>query len=234
MSFDIWSALFGAFGLGVLKLIFDVYKYRADRIDKEKLQLKEFQTKEETVQQLFYDLLTGAVRIQEIIEELADEIGAARIIIFKIENGGGVPQLGTIQHISIMNEYINHQFAPPSGNVHPIKHDFQHYVLEQSYQKNLVSMMSEKIHNYDVDHMGDSVFKKLYQSQDIKREVLLHITNLPMIGSDPNKGFLIFMSIQFCSNIKITSKIESEYTIAQEKIKSIYHSFYIKRLQKLS
>jgi len=234
MTFDIWSAVFGASGLGVLKLIFDVFKYYRDRKDKKETELKEFNDKKEVIDQLFYDLLTGAVKIQDIIEEVMREIGAARIMIVKVENGGGVPQLGAVQTMTVLNESINRAYTPPAGLVTPIKQDIQAYTIDRDYQKLLLKVMENNgMWIYTPDDLKYSVFGKLYASQGIQKSLILHLTNLPALGNDPTKGFFIFMSVQFTSDVELTPKIESEYAIAQEKIKNIYLSFYSKRLKNL-
>lgn len=234
MKFDIWSAIFGAFGLGVLKLLFDVYKYYRDRRDRKDKELKEFNEKSGVIEQLFYDLLSGAVKIQETIEALSLEINAARILIFKVENGGGIPQLGTVQHMTVLNEVINHRYAPPNGIVTPVKQDFQNYDVDMAYQKLLTNAMKERAYTYTLDAMDNSVFMSLYKAQGIQKGILVPVVHVPGLGAEPMKGFFIFMSIQFTENTPTTPKAEFEYTVAQEKIKGIYQTFYAKRVQKLN
>lgn len=232
MKFDIWSAIFGASGLGLLKLLFDVIKYYTDRHDKQNKTEQEFTNQQTALEQMFYELLSGAVKIQEIIEELMIDINAARIMIVKIENGGGIPQLGTIQTMTVLNECLNRNYTPPHGKVTSIKQDFQAYTVDQTYQRLLTRTMETGTYMYSVEDLNHSVFSTLYRAQGIKKAILMTITNLPTIGGDVNKGFMIFMSIQFTDDVEITPMIESEYTIAQEKIKNIYHAFYKKRIEK--
>lgn len=233
MEFDFKSAIFGAFGLGVLKLCFDVYKYRKERRDKKKKEAVELQNRQQVIEQLFYDLLSGAVRIQEIIEELMYEINAVRIWLLKVENGGGTPQLGSNQHISILNECIRYKVQHPNGPIVPAKQDIQKYIIDTSIQRILMMSISETAYKRMVSDMEDSIFKKLFSGQEIVYMIMLPVTNMPTIGDDSIKGFSIFMSIQFNHEVEITERIESEYIIAQEKIRQIYHNFYVKRLSKL-
>lgn len=233
MKFDIWSALFGVFGLGVLKLLFEIYKYYKVRKDKETTRNEETSKRQIAIEELFYDLLSGAVRIQEIIEALMYEINAARIWIVKVEHSNP-HQFGEVQHISIVNECIQHPMLYPTGTVSPAKQDFQNYAIDVAFQKVLADMILNKTYNKLVRDMDDSLLKKLCESEGIRRVVLLPITNIPSNGVDATKGFLIFMCVQFLTDIDIDSHAESEYTIAQEKIRQIYHKFYNKRLSKLN
>ena len=233
MTFDWWTVLFGASGLGIFKLLFDIYKYIKERQDKKNTTDDELHKQQLVIEQLFYDLLSGAVRIQELLESLLYEIGAARIWLIKIENGGGVPQLGTVQHISILNECIRVDALPPHGKVDSAKQDFQNYELDTSLQKMLSSMIEKKIFIAKVSELDSNILSKLYQSHGIVKVVNMPVTNMPSLGADPNKGFLIFMSVQFDKPANINEHIESAILITQEKIRQIYNSFYAKRFAKV-
>jgi len=227
IDFDWLSVLFGATGMGVLKFLFDIFKYYQNRKDLQNGTKKIFEDKQKDIELLFNDLISSAVKIQELIEEFVkehDNIG--KVLILKLENGGGVPQLGTVQHISILNEAINNNI----DNIYPIKQDFQHYIIGAEYQKMLNNVLNTDLYITCIEKMDDGVLKKILSSNDMKQIVVTDITHIPSLGGDNTKGFLIYLSIHIKTDEKIDDKFQADIFIISDKIKKIFDDFYINRI----
>lgn len=232
MSMEIsWiSILFGAFGLGVLQLTWETVKFFISRRDKDKNAQNVFDDRRREVEHLFNDLISGAVKIQELIEEFILENNASRVLLLKLENGGGIPQLGSIQHISVLNEAIHPNLKFPGGHIEPIKQDFQNYVIDADYQRVMMRMITDKIVITNTDDLESGLMKKIYEVNYIKKSVFFPVTQIPSLGDNSFKGFMIYMSIEFTDERMFDSKLESDYIILQTKIKQIFYEFYVKRI----
>jgi hypothetical protein len=230
MEFNWMSLLFGAFGLGVLQILWEGIKFYINRRDKQKSVEQIFTEKQEVIENLFNDLISSAVRIQELGEEFVEDNDVGRLTILKMENGGGIPQLGTVQHISILSEAIHPNHKYPDGSVIPSKQDIQDHTVGQTYQRLMTDMISDKILIKDTIDLDDGLLKRLFESSKIHKFILLPIIHIPALGHEVSKGFLIYMSIQFMNDRVIDPKLESEYIILREKISQIFKEFYIKRI----
>lgn len=224
------SILFGAFGLGVLQLTWETVKFFISRKDKVRDAQHIFDERQREVENLFNDLISGAVKIQELIEDFIVNNNAARILLLKLENGGGVPQLGTIQHISVLNEAIHPNLKYPPNNIVPIKQDFQDYVIDADYQRVLMHMLTDKLVVLNTREMEEGLLKKIYEVNKVEKSVFSPVTQIPSIGEKSFKGFMIYMSIEFIDERLFDAKIESDYIILQTKIKQIFYEFYVKRI----
>lgn len=227
MEFSWLSVLFGAFGLGFIKLVWEVVAFLISRNDKKKTDEEIFAEKQQEIESLFNDLISSAVAIQEHIESFSNTHSAARVLIMKFENGGGLPQLGTVQHISVLNEAIN-----PSNKSYltPIKQDFQNYTIDAEFQRMMLRVLSTEIYAIPVTELGDGFLKKTYHGTDISKIIITPITNIPAIGASTLKGFMIYMTVQFMDDREISPKMETDIMIMKNKIMNIFHEFYIKRL----
>ena len=225
MEFSWLSALFGAFGLGVVKLFWEITKYFIKRKDSKIDVESKFNKQKIKIEELFNDLLIGSVEIQEYIEEFVIEHSADRITVLRLENGGGVPQLGTTQHISIIYEAIN-----KNNSIDPIKSDFQNYTIDAAYQKLMMQVITIDHVVVITDDMDDGILQKVYKAHGINKSIISSISHIPSLDDVKSKGFLIYMSIQFKDDREIGPKIESDFAILRDKIAQIFHTFYIKRV----
>jgi len=226
------SILFGAFGLGVLQLTWESIKFFISRRDKkiEKSDDVIFNERQREVELLFNDLISGAVKIQELIEEFTTENDASRVLLLKLENGGGVPQLGTVQHMSVLNEAINSKFKTPYGHIDPVKQDFQNYIIDSEYQRVMMKMITDKIFISVTSNLENGLLKKIYEINGTVKSIFFPVTQIPSLDAKSFKGFMIYMSIEFVDDRKIDSRIEANYIIMQGKIEQIFREFYVKRI----
>lgn len=224
------SVLFGAFGLGFIKLLWEAISYFITRHDNKKTAKQIFSEKQAEIENLFNDLIEGAVTIQEYIEEFIVEHGASRVLLFKLENGGGTPQLGTVQHISVLNEAIHPSIKHPDGEITSVKHDLQNYVIDSEYQRMLLKMMADKIFIANTGDLENGILKNIHESSHIRKAIITPVTKIPSLDIESSKGFMIYMSIEFMDERVIDSKLEYGYIILKDKIRQIFHEFYIKRI----
>jgi hypothetical protein len=227
------STLFGAFGIAVIKLIWEAVKFYVSRRDANSVATKKFQLKQKELETLFHDLIAGAVEIQDLMEEFVEENGAARVLIFRLENGGGVPQLGTVQRISVINEAIRSTLRT-NGTVRPVKTDLQSFIIDGAYQRALMEMMSTGEYTSTTAAMEPGFLKTLYESENIHQTHKVIIAHIPEIENDKSKGFLLYMVIQLMELQPLTARVRSESHILREKIRNRFQDFYIKRLQILN
>ena len=227
MNFDWTIILFGASGIGILKLLWDIVQFFIKRKDNKHNIEKVFKKQQRIIEALFSDLIVGAVAIQEYLEEFVTDNNVASILLLKMQNGGGIPQLSTEQHISILNEAIG---ADVKDTVLPIKQDFQNYSIDANYQRMMIKVIDEKVLISDTVDLDDNIAKIIYEAHGITNCIILPITHVPELGTGITKGFLIYLSIQFVDNRKVDPKLEAEYIILAEKIRQIFHEFYIKRI----
>lgn len=232
MKFDFLSFITGAVGLGFVKLIWEGIKFFIVRHDKQITDEQKFIDKQELIEILFNDLLHGAVSIQEYLEECILDNNIARITIIKLENGGGTPQLGTNQHISILNEAIHPDYKEPSGEIFPVKQDFQNFLINSDHQRILMNMLFKGSYTYSVGQSNPvKLLENYYKSNGISKSIFLPITHIPEIGHHKLRGFLLYMSIQFSDDRKIDEKLQYEYSMLKNKIEEIFIEFYVKRIK---
>lgn len=224
MEFSWVSAVFGAFGISVLKLGWDIIKYFIDRIDLRNNAEKAYKSRQSQIESLFNDLLEGSVQIQEHIESFQTKFNADRVLILKMENGGGIPQLGAIQHTSVLYEAYNR------NTLSPVKADFQNYIIDSAYQKMLINTIGDKILSIHVDNMESGMLKTFYTSNAINSAIISSITHVPSIGEKVSKGFMIYMMVEFKRDIIFDSKLEIESKLICNKISQIFHKFYMERI----
>tara|TARA_R110000822_G_scaffold25937_20_gene78542 strand:+ start:452 stop:1144 length:693 start_codon:yes stop_codon:yes gene_type:complete len=220
------SALLGAFGLGVLKLIWEIVQFYTNRMDKIETNQQIFDTHQAELEILFNDLIKGAVYIQDQLVQFAVDNDIAKILVIKMENGGGIPQIGTDRHISILNEYTH----PTSIHMLSMKHKFQHYKVDELYLKFIAGVLETGILDVLTIELDDGILKSVYESNGIVRSIILSISHIPELGKGQYNGFWIYMSIQLTTNQKLTPRVVSGYTILRDKIKQTFEEFYVDRM----
>jgi hypothetical protein len=226
--------IFGsAFGIGFLKLLWDAYIWIIGRKDKLKTDERTFKKNQLKIEELFNDLIASSVKIQELIEQFVINTRSLRVIILRMENGGGMPQLGTSQHMSILYEAIHPDYREITKlNPKPLKPEFQNFDINSDYQKMLLKMILDETgyitetKSHDVD-----IIKNVHESIGVKKNIILPIVHIPELCDKLCKGFLIYMGIHLTENIEIDSNFKVEYTVLKNKIREIYEEFYIKKLK---
>ena len=228
MDVSWWSVAFGAFGIALIKLVWEAIKFFIKRRDKKDDDAKKFKKKQVRIEELYSDLMSGAVEIQELINAYAVGCNVARILILKMENGGGMPQLGTLQHITVLYESIHPYHITNDTTIKPVKQDFQNYTIDSEYQRMMLTAMSNDILITTTGDLDAGIVKTVYESSGILKSIILPVTHLPELGVDDFKGFLVYMSIQFTDDRDIDATIEMNYAILKEKISQIFQEFYTK------
>ena len=225
------SILFGAFGLGVLQLLWEAYKFYVIRKDKKESAEDKFANKQVQIESLFNDLIESAVAIQDSIENFVAKHDVARVLVMRMENGGGIPQLGTVQHISVINEAINTKHKSPSSKIKPIKHNFQSYVVGAEYQRLLLNVIQNDVIEIATSDLEEGILKNVYSSQDITNALIFQVTHVPTLGNI-SKGFMIYVSVEFTDPRVLDDLMKADYIILREKIRKIFHEFYVMRIEK--
>jgi hypothetical protein len=221
MDFN-WDVVSGAAGAAAIKVVWDVVKFYLERRKND--DDAKFKTQQLQVENLFQELISAAVDIQNSLEQFAEAHRVARVLVVRLENGGGVPQLGTVQHISVINEVVL-----PDG-LRPMKQEFQNMVIDGSYQKVLVNMLAQSEVVVKTTDLDAGFMRAMYDSDGVKQTIKLLITHLPDIGKQKEKGFLIYMVIQLQDERVIDAKLRGDYLLLREKIKQRFNDFYKKRL----
>jgi hypothetical protein len=230
MKIDWVSILFGAFGLSVLRLIWESIKFFISRNDTQNKKSDIFLKKQELIENLFNDLIISAVNIQELLQNFVEKNNVGNIIIFKLGNGGGLPQLATTQHISILNEAIGYTYKNVDGGISSNKKIIQNHVIGAEFQRLIAEMLLDsKVTRY-TDVLEDGIFKSLLISDSINKIYMLPIAHIPELDKQISRGFLIFMSIQFVDDREFDAKLESDILILKEQINQIFVEFYTNRI----
>lgn len=219
--------LFGAFGIALVTIGWEAIKFFIARYDeRKKSDPKKFKSRQDDLEILFNDLLHAGVDIQANLEMLCENTRASRATLYKLQNGGGVPQLGTIQTISILNESIREDLL---GTVHPLKQEIQNFIIDGSYQKTLSKILSGDIIPATVSGLEIGQIKTFHEGLGNKQICLFLVTHIPELTNDSNKGFMIFAVLEFHENSVIDSKVIMECQLMKEKVRNKFDEFYIKR-----
>jgi hypothetical protein len=224
------SVLTGAFGIGVIKVLWDAIAYFITRYDNQSKIEEKFYSKVNDIELLFSDLIRGAVQIQEALEVYVTDNDISRVLLIKMENGGGIPQLSTVQHISILNESIHPDLTLIDDRLKPIKQDIQNYTADGAYQKMLLLAMNNIPIIMSTDELEVGFLKTMYLGTGIQKFMIIPITHIPAGNHNELKGFMIYMSIEFLDSRDPSNKLDMDTIILKEKIRKIYHEFYIKRI----
>jgi len=216
-NLNLLNLLFGAFGIAAVKIIWEAVKYFVDRRDK-KLTPKKFTFQQADVEKLYHRILNGTIEIQQYLDKFVIETGAARWILFKLHNGGSIPQLGSDQKITILNE--SYGIGQTS-----IKNDIQGFNIDAPYQLLLLSAMQSDTVTRKTHEINDGVLKTLLLGESIKQITVCQVTQIPDVV-EPLKGFMVFLSIKFDHDFELSDQFKSKVVILCEKIKNSYEKFY--------
>lgn len=228
MDFSWLSALFGAFGLGLLKLIWDIVKYHLDKKREDKKQIKQLNDKKEKIRSLFTQLITITIQIQDLLNELVLSINAKRGLIIKLTNGGGIPNLGTDQKIYVLYEYINRP------DLEPVKPHYQGYVVDDTYKKIISKMFESDYVLSKVADMENGFLKNIYLTNKVDTFILMELTTIPSLNDNINSGALIFLSLHFYDKKEKSPELSMKLNIFKSKIGKLFDEFYLTQKEIIS
>ena len=223
MDIDWLSIVFGAFGLGIIKLIWDVIKYYLDKKNK----LTKYNNNKKSIITLFKTLMTNSLAINDLLFQFTSDIGAQRGIIFKLTNGGNIPLLGNPKKIYILYESIM------KSHIKTIKSDYNGYVIDYGTRETLIPTFGDDKSYiiYSVNDMPDSFLKDIHLSHDAQHIIIFLITSIPEYKEINVLPTLIFAIFEFNHKIEVDSKLKRNIEVFKFKLKNIFDDFYLKQFE---
>lgn len=219
------SVLFGAFGIAVVTIVWEAIKFFVNRLDqKKKSDPENFIKKQEKIAELFSQLLLEGVEVQEALDELCESTGCSRSALYKMQNGGGIPQLGTVQTISILNESIREDCQEI---IEPIRKEIQNFIIDGSYQKTLKQIINGDILVLNVQDLEPGQIRTLHEGLNNKKICIFLVTHIPELNNDSNKGFMIFAILEFDTDVNINASMLNHISYKKNQIKNIFNKFYL-------
>lgn len=107
-------------------------------------------------------------KIYKIISDTSKDLNASRILIFKTENGGGIPRLGSQLYSSIMFESND----PPLKS---IKEDWQRRLIDQEYINVLSATLNGDVVRITTADLPESQLKYIYEAAGIKNAAVFNL-----------------------------------------------------------
>lgn len=244
MDFNLdWvSLLTGAFGIGILKVIWDASSFFIKRYDEKKMHSDEMKLKSKALEltvednmdmeELFDDLFMSGVKIHDVITNFAREYDIARVTVKKIQNGGGIPQLGTPQYVTVTNEFVH------CADMKSIKKDYQKLELTPEYIKLLKLCLIDNSESPTIlssSIIEDLQLSALFHSNHTKSFCKFKIISMKSLESDRsyNNGFMMYLSCEFRDERKMDDKLLTAFFSVRNEIKLIYEEFYMRQMTKL-
>lgn len=228
MGVDVITALTGA-GLGILTLLWQGIKFYTNRRDKKKTDDTRFDDRQREIGKLFSDMMYGAVTIHELIEDFAYEHDIARISVIKMENGGGIPQLGAIQTISVICEGIHPKYRHPIGKLRPMRSEFQGYTIGPEYQRMMLTVIREGKYASHPEDMEVGILRNILLGNDIKKLLVLPIAPIPSLTGEHLQGFYLYITMHFPDDREFDASLEADWTMLVNKIQMEFRDFYVIR-----
>jgi len=221
------NVLFGVGGVSMVKVLWDVIKYFITRRDSQVAKLDKFSVKQKNIERLLNSVINDSVQIQNLLSTFVDTTEIDRISVVKFENGGGVPQLGTKQHITILYEAIDKK-AEGLYNLKPLKPDFDRYEIDASHQQILLDVINKGSSIQITESMPEGEVKNLLMSYGITKNIVVPIIHIPQLEGTTS-GFFLYLSMNQFNRID-TDSLDGKILILKNKISKIFKSFYVRRV----
>mgnify|MGYP003627838679 FL=1 len=155
---------------------------------------------------VFEDFFKNTVAIDKILNEIIN-IGSHRVLVMRAHNGGSSPKIGKRLYSSLaFCEYDRTAF--PEGI-----HDFQNFVLEPAYVKNLLKLVSLGQFSAVTAEWDDQQLKDIYSYEGIKHSELYKLC----VVNDS----LYYMSVSTKNDKPFTQKEKSGFSYGAGAIKSL-------------
>ncbi len=139
----------------------------------------------------FRNILLAIKEVYGNMSNLAAVTGAYRVVIYKGENGGGVPKLGNSLYSSAIYEIYKDS---------PIKVFWQRQPMDAKYTENLLQVYSNKFLLIITRNLPKCQQRTLYDAEGIRR-VEMHKIRV-------DKTRFIYLELQFTDEDELNPKIE--------------------------
>jgi hypothetical protein len=169
----------------------------------------EFKWSRKTNQVTIDNTIATIAHIYELMEDLVLSTPIEHFIIFKAENGGGIPRVGAPIYVSALMEMHKVPLTHSS-------HDFQRLRIDSEYATLLHEILSNGNITYKVSNMKPSLLRSIYELSDIKeaKVFLLHTT----------KEAVYYCSIATTSADGLTDKCKTAAELTVSNISNIFKS----------
>ena len=112
--------------------------------------------------------INAIAKIYQAMSSVIAETSVERFIVFKVENGGGIPRVGANIYISALMEL----HEDPN---HSIFDNYQRIRADASYITMLAHILSNGNKKFVVSEMEDSLLKSIYLTEKIKYSEVYHL-----------------------------------------------------------
>lgn len=243
-NFDWISLVSGAFGITMVKIIWDVIKFYVKRKDDKELSNIDFELRREEllrskvdddeieITEVFNDIIISGSNIHDELISFGKKYGAARICTKKISNGGGVPHLGSTQFITIVDEVIL------DDKIESIRDRYKKFQLTPEYTKLLKFFLIDNEESptiMNIKLVKEIALSTLYKFNKIKSICKFKCVTMksPDNPDSLKDGYLIYLSIEFIEDISLTIEMANDIFKIKELIRSHYKEFYYNRIKEV-
>lgn len=146
-----------------------------------------------------------------VMHEMLKKTGAARVVVLRLENGGGKPALGKTLKSSVVYEV----YSPSEES---ISETWQNQQVDDEYIKLIVDVSTRKVSKVETDKLEESILKSSYLARGIRFSFKFEIYEA--------KTSYFYLSFYFKDVPPVSPAVSDAMRYGVNEIRSIYKEQY--------